>query len=55
MYHIKQTHNLEVLGSSPRWPTDKHLINRSLWGIFFIVPSLLIIEIGAQRKNSRVS
>lgn len=53
MYHIKQTHNLEVLGSSPRWPTDKNPINRSLWG--FIVPFLLIIEIGAQRKNSRVS
>ena len=39
-----RSHNLEVPGSSPGWSTDKYLINSSLWGYFFIVPYLLIIE-----------
>ncbi len=26
MYHIKQTHNLEVPGSSPGWSTEKEAL-----------------------------
>ena len=41
MYHIKQTHNLEVPGSSPGWSTKERLISNGIEPFLFALPSAM--------------